>query len=182
MGDPHPYQAPRSAIAPTVPAAYGEISVFSAQGRLGRVRYIGYSVGLGVLINLLGGLLGGFAAWLEGGDGQTEWLMGGAFIVLALVALMMSVLLTIQRLHDFDASGWWSLLLLVPLANVVLYLVLLFMPGTQGSNRFGGRPPPNTRGAIILMLILPIIVIMGIAAVAIPAYQDYVERAREAKR
>jgi Tfp pilus assembly protein PilE len=55
------------------------------------------------------------------------------------------------------------------------------MPGVQGPNRFGNPPPPNTLGAILLALVLPLIAIIGIiAAIAIPAYMDYVERAREA--
>jgi hypothetical protein len=60
----------------------------------------------------------------------------------------------------------------------VLYLVLLIMPGTPGANRFGDPPPPNTAGVILLALILPAVFIIGfIAAIAIPAYQDYVGRA-----
>ena len=74
------------------------------------------------------------------------------------------------------------LLNLVPLANLALYLVLLIMPGTQGANRFGDPPPPNSTGVIVLALVVPIIAVIGlVAAIAIPAYQDYTERAaREA--
>jgi uncharacterized membrane protein YhaH (DUF805 family) len=145
------------------------------------VRYIGYSVGIGFLINVIAGLLGGAGALLgEGGGDWAGWVGGGAAIVLVLVALVVSVMLAIQRLHDFDASGWWSVLVVVPFANLVLYLVLLIMPGTQGPNRFGNPPPPNTTGVILLALILPLILVIGIiAAIAIPAYQDYLERTRE---
>lgn len=179
MTIPSPYQPPRGAITPAPPVRYGEVRPFSHRGRLGRVRYIGYSVGLGLSINLLVAALGGASAAIsDGGD----LLVGGGFFVLAVLAATLSILLTIQRLHDFDTSGWWSVLNLVPFANVVLYLVLLIMPGTQGANRFGDPPPPNTTGVILLALVLPAVFIIGlIAAIAIPAYQDYVERAaREA--
>ncbi len=43
----------------------------------------------------------------------------------------------IKRLHDFDVSGWWYLLALVPIANVALLLALLFTPSTNGENRYG---------------------------------------------
>ena len=180
MTDASPYQPPRGAITPTTSTDYGEINLLSSQGRLGRVRYIGYSVGLGFLINLIAGLLGGAGAFLgKGGGDWAGWAGGGAVIVLALAALVVSVMLAIQRLHDFDASGWWSVLVAVPFANLVLYLVLLIMPGTQGPNRFGNPPPPNTLGVIILALVLPLIFVVGIvAAIAIPAYQNYVHRAQ----
>jgi len=173
MNDASPYQPPRGAIAPVAPDRYGQIKLLSAQGRLGRLRYFGYSVALGLLVNLAAGLLGGMAAiFLEGDPG--ELFMIGLVVIVAAPALVISLLLGIQRLHDFDASGWWSLMTIVPLANLVLYLVLLIMPGTQGANRFGDPPPPNTLGVILLALILPLIFVIGIvAAIAIPAYMQY---------
>jgi len=182
MVEASPYQPPRSSITPASATDYGEINLLSARGRLGRVRYIGYSMGIGLVINVIAGLLGGAGALLEEGGGHLAGLaVGGAIIVLVLLALVVSVMLAIQRLHDFDASGWWSVLVVVPFANLVLYLVMLIMPGTQGPNRFGNPPPPNTTGVILLATILPLIVVVGIlAAIAIPAYQDYRERAQTA--
>lgn len=173
MNDASPYQPPRGAIAPVAPDRYGEIKLLSARGRLGRLRYFGYSVALGLLVNLAAGLLGGMAAiFLEEDPG--ELFVGGLVVILAAPALLISLLLGIQRLHDFDASGWWSLMTAVPLANLVLYLVLLIMPGTQGANRFGDPPPPNTLGVILLALLPLAILILGIvAAIAIPAYMQY---------
>ncbi len=177
----NPYQSPRSSITPAAPTQFGEINMLSAQGRLGRVRYIGYSVGIGFLVNVIAAIVGGAAAVLQGGGEAIGWLTGGVIIILTMAALAISILLAIQRLHDFDASGWWSVLIVIPLANLVLYLVLLIMPGVQGPNRFGNPPPPNTTGVILLALVLPLIAVIGIiAAIAIPAYQDYATRAREA--
>ncbi|HCB14385.1 MAG TPA: DUF805 domain-containing protein [Gammaproteobacteria bacterium] len=183
MNNPSPYQPPRGAITPTSSKEFGEVKILSAQGRLGRVRYIGYSVGIGLLVNLILALIGGLAAFLQqGGSAESMGMLTGSImIVLGIAALAVSILLTIQRLHDFNASGWWSVLIIVPLANMVLYLILLIMPGTQGPNRFGNPPPPNTLGVTLLALILPLIFVMGIiAAIAIPAYMDYMERTREA--
>ncbi len=181
MIDPSPYRPPRGAITPTAPTRYGEIHPFSHRGRLGRARYIGYSVGLGLLANLAMILVGGASASLASGGVRTGPLAVGAIVILILLALAGSILLSIQRLHDFDASGWWSAFALAPLANVVLYLVLLIMPGTRGANRFGDPPPPNSTGVILLALVLPLVFIIGIlAAIAIPAYQNYTESARAA--
>lgn len=52
-----PYQPPRSSITPTAPTQFGELKILSARGRLGRVRYIGYSMGLMLLTYLT------IAAW-----------------------------------------------------------------------------------------------------------------------
>lgn len=181
-----PYQPPLSAITPTPPTRFGELKIFSAQGRLGRVRYIGYSMGLALLLYLAIAILGGAAAMLgqaESGGEALGWLGGGLLIILSLAALIVSILLTIQRLHDFNASGWWALLMVVPLVSLVLYLALLIMPGTQGPNRFDHPPPPNTLGVILLASILPLIFVLGIlAAIAIPAYQDYKSRAEAIQR
>lgn len=46
----------------------------------------------------------------------------------------------IRRLHDMDYSWLVVLLLFVPLANVVLYLILFFKDGTVGSNEYGVDP------------------------------------------
>ena len=173
-----PYLPPQGAITANTPSNYGEIKVFSAQGRLGRVRYIGYSVALGLLINLLTVGWGLLAAALAPAQ-DNRWLAFGGMVILIGIALALSILLAIQRLHDFNASGWWAVLNLVPFANLVFYLVLLIMPGTPGPNRFGDPPPPNTLGVIVLALVLPVIMILGIiAAIAIPAYHDYTVRAR----
>jgi hypothetical protein len=92
--------------------------------------------------------------------------------------LIVGVMLTIQRCHDFDVSGWLSLLLIVPVAPLLFWII----PGTKGANRFGAPTPPNSTGVVVLALILPILFFVGIiAAIALPAYQSYVERARMAQ-
>lgn len=45
----------------------------------------------------------------------------------------------IRRLHDTNRSGWFMLLGLVPIANIVL-LVFLCTEGTRGPNQYGPDP------------------------------------------
>lgn len=164
----NPYRAPDTQVSDGSDE-YGEVKVWSAAGRLGRVRYIGYSIGVTFLIYVAAALLFAFAGWAE--SGALAMIIG---IAAVLAALVVSVLLTIQRCHDFNASGWLSLLLIVPIAPIVFWII----PGTQGSNRFGNPPPPNSTGAVVVALILPAIFVVGIlAAIAIPAYSDYQKRA-----
>jgi uncharacterized membrane protein YhaH (DUF805 family) len=168
----NPYTTPTANV--TDPdEEYGEIKVFSASGRLGRVRYIGYSVGLPILIGLLVGILAGAIGAFAGKAAVLPIIVvgyGAIFVVL--------ILMTIQRAHDFNTSGWLALVVIVPLANLIFW----FIPGTDGENRFGRKTPPNGTGVILLACIIPLIFVIGIvAAIAIPAYQDYVQRARAAQ-
>ncbi|MGH8618611.1 MAG: DUF805 domain-containing protein [Burkholderiales bacterium] len=163
----NPYQPPQAAVADAV-EDYQEVKVFSTSGRIGRLRYIAYSVGLSFLIMLVAG----FLAAIVGPAGTIVTILAwGALIVV-------SVMLTIQRAHDFDTSGWLALLLVIPLVSLIFW----FIPGTRGPNRFGGQTPPNTTGVVLGACVLPVIAIVGIiAAIALPAYSDYAKRAQQSQ-
>ncbi|MEO1649259.1 MAG: DUF805 domain-containing protein [Pseudomonadota bacterium] len=71
----------------------------------------------------------------------------GLYGLFALFAFIPSIAVTVRRLHDRDMSGWWYLgftlagiLPLVGLIASLVFLVLLLLPGTSGSNRFGPDP------------------------------------------
>ncbi|HZP93728.1 MAG TPA: DUF805 domain-containing protein [Burkholderiales bacterium] len=173
MQEQNPYTAPKANVG--VPAAeFGKIRLLSARGRLGRVRYIGYSFGLPMLIGLAIGAVG--VALTAAGDGMAAPLVA---LVGNLILVIVYALLSIQRAHDFNVTGWAAILAFIPLVNFVFW----FIPGTESENRFGLRPPPNTVGAIVLACIVPLIFVIGIvAAIAIPSYQQYVERAKAEAR
>ncbi len=73
-------------------------------------------------------------------------------------------LLTIQRFHDFNESGWFVLALLIPVVNMFLLIILWLTQGTQDPNNFGPKPPPNTLVGIIafVLLFLVLLVLAGI--------------------
>lgn len=56
---------------------------------------------------------------------------------IVLVATVLTMMQAIKRIHDLDNSGWWALLLLVPIINILYGLYLTFQVGTHGPNRFG---------------------------------------------
>lgn len=166
----NPYQTPGAAVADQGAEQYSEVKILSAAGRLGRVRYIGYSVGLSLLLAVFMGLATGLSAAL-GVAAISVAVTGLGYLAMVVVQVM----LTVQRCHDFNTSGWLSILGIIPLVNLIFWII----PGTDGPNRFGNPPPPNTTGAVILAMIIPLIFILGIvAAIAIPAYQQYVKRAQ----
>jgi uncharacterized membrane protein YhaH (DUF805 family) len=59
--------------------------------------------------------------------------------ICTLVFLMPYVAVAVRRLHDTDRSGWWLLLVFVPLGSIVLW-IWFCMPSTSGPNRFGPMP------------------------------------------
>jgi uncharacterized membrane protein YhaH (DUF805 family) len=161
-GAVNPYAAPKAAVDDAGREAQ-PVRIFSVSGRIGRARYVVNLIGWNILF---GALVGGLTA-----------LAGPAATALWAGYLILAFMLTIQRCHDFNTTGWLSLLVLVPLLN----LLFCFIPGTQGSNRFGAPTPPNGALTLIIAWLLPAIFTIGVvAAIALPAYQDYVKRAQQA--
>jgi uncharacterized membrane protein YhaH (DUF805 family) len=150
----NPYVAPRAPVA-DAPEEFQPVRVLSVSGRIGRVRYILYTMALPMILMFLVGLL----AALLGEAGM-------ALIVAGWVAVVViSMMLTIQRSHDFDMTGWFALLGLVPLANLAFW----FIPGSPGANRYGAPTPPNGLGVLIGVWTVPLLVSGAIiAAVALP--------------
>lgn len=73
--------------------------------------------------------------------------LGIAGILLGLYALatfIPNLAVTVRRLHDQDKSGWWILIGLVPLIGGIWLLILYFIDGTPGPNRFGPDPKART--------------------------------------
>lgn len=170
MATSDPYRAPRAAVRDR-PDRYGEVRVFSVSGRLGRVRYIGYSVGFAMLF------YAGIVAIGAGAGAVGPGWAGALIIALWVGLIVISLALTIQRCHDFNTTGWVSLLALIPLVAFIFW----FIPGTDGENRFGLKAPPNAIGVILLASVVPLVFVAGvIAAIALPAYQDYTARAQAA--
>lgn len=57
-----------------------------------------------------------------------------------LLLLWPSLALGVKRCHDRGRSGWFLLLMLVPLLNLWPVIELAFLRGTTGENRFGPDP------------------------------------------
>lgn len=66
---------------------------------------------------------------------------GLCFVVLAYYATRLVIL----RCHDAGYSGWWSLLLAVPLVGFVVALALAWVPSTDGDNAYGEMPDEGSK-------------------------------------
>lgn len=91
-----------------------------------------------VLAMILGSMV---AALLDGllGFGSAMAQSGPFSALFSLAVLLPTLAVGARRLHDIDRTGWWLLLVLVPLIGTLVLLWFLVQPGTPGRNRFG--PP-----------------------------------------
>jgi uncharacterized membrane protein YhaH (DUF805 family) len=60
--------------------------------------------------------------------------------IVALALIIPSWAVLVRRLHDTNRSGWWWLLVLIPIIGWIILIVFLASPGTPGPNRYGASP------------------------------------------
>lgn len=138
----NPYQAPTADVS-AMPGSGGcdESGPFSPSGRFGRLSYLAWGSLVGILFYVAMLTIAGSAVLIY----PLAHMRPSAGVVLPWLAVVAVIaIFAIRRLHDMDASGWWTLLLFVPLINAILGLLLVFKAGSAGANRFG--PPRLTRG------------------------------------
>ncbi|HEY0721170.1 MAG TPA: DUF805 domain-containing protein [Gammaproteobacteria bacterium] len=176
MQTSNPYQTPSADVTAPLDSGYDQSNPFSPSGRFGRLSYMAWGMLLSLPIVVIAMLMGIGAAAMGAGDPSAMMPLVGVMQILQIIILIPMVIFAIRRLHDFDASGWWALLTIVPLANVIFALVLLLRRGTEGANRFA--PPRITRGwekgLGYLGIVFLILALVGIvAAIAIPAFVSH---------
>ncbi|MFP7673161.1 DUF805 domain-containing protein [Marivita sp. S0852] len=70
-------------------------------------------------------------------EGQTISVLGGLF---SLGVFLPSVAVGVRRLHDLDKSGWWYLLVFIPLIGALILVYFFVQKGSDGPNQFGPDP------------------------------------------
>lgn len=58
-------------------------------------------------------------------------------LLFSLGMFLPSLAVCVRRLHDTDRSGWWQMILLIPLIGMIVLLVFFCQRPTPGRNRFG---------------------------------------------
>lgn len=183
----NPYSMPQSELAEVASDDTYMPKFFALSGRIGRVRYLGYSFAAGLLmfpvmiVLMVAAGMFTSAVGAAGGRGAAAGLGIMSMVVITGLSLAVTFILARRRLNDLGQTGWLGLLVLIPLIGLIFWLWLIFGPGDSDRNEYGPAPAPNTTGVIVLAWLLPVlmIVIIGImASVAIPAYSQYVQKAR----
>ncbi|MVW73692.1 DUF805 domain-containing protein [Pseudomonas xionganensis] len=158
----NPYSTPKTSVAESLPE-FGELKPFGIQGRIGRLRYLAWSMVLVLACLPLFGIAAGLMAVSE--------LLGGILMAaLGIGVMVVGIMFGVQRLHDIGWSGWLLLLTLVPVVGGVFSLLLFIIPGSTDTNRYGPPPPPNSMAVKVLAwLWLGVIIAAIVAAIALPA-------------
>ena len=92
-----------------------------------------------VLFYLLISVALSIADWLLGmySTSAQVGLLSGVF---SLAMVVPSIAVAARRLHDTDRSGWWQLIVLLPLVGVIVLIVFLAQDSKPGQNQYGPNP------------------------------------------
>lgn len=63
--------------------------------------------------------------------------------LVGLALLIPSISIAARRLHDTGRSGWWQLILLIPLIGLIVLIVFLAQEG-HDTNDYGANPKADT--------------------------------------
>lgn len=124
--------------------------LLSLRGRMGRARYIAYSLG-GIVLLVMFVFLAALGLQLAGQFGALLYVLICVVLFYCLLPIYFAIL-TVKRVHDFNFGGWLALLLLVPVVNPLLFW---FLPGTDGDNAYGPEPQDEPFFVKLLAVILP---------------------------
>ena len=123
-------------------------SLFSFDGRLNRAKLwlilIATDIAVFVLLAILVAVTGG--SMTMGEDGSMPSMGGGVIgnlvaLVIFVAAVWIGFAVGVKRYHDRGKSGWWVLIVLVPVIGGLWYLIECgFLRGTIGPNAYGPDP------------------------------------------
>ena len=115
------------------------------EGRAARSEYGWFALFaalLGIATSILDGFLGTYTVTSSGK------MIGFINSIFLLAILLPSVAVAVRRLHDTDRSGWFYLLLFIPIIGSIVLIIFFIQQGTNGRNRFGDDPlRPTSRGS-----------------------------------
>ncbi|MGY2189450.1 hypothetical protein D3C87_1168680 [compost metagenome] len=177
-----PYAPPQARVGESLPE-FATLKPFGVEGRIGRLRFLAWSMVLSLITIAVVAVFALVGLALVSSDSTAGLIVGGILaFFLCLGFLIVSIMISVQRLHDIGWSGWLWLLNLVPFVGSFFPLVMLAMPGTNVANRYGAPPPPNSTAVKVLSslwVVLIALMIVGALAGGISAIQDEYENTLE---
>ena len=98
--------------------------------------YVIILMGCTALDNMLGTVF-----MMDGGAlGEISMGYGWAYTICGLVHFLPALSLVVRRLHDVGKSGWFYLIILIPLIGIIWLLVLYCTEGQKEDNKWGANP------------------------------------------
>ena len=177
-----PYAPPQASVGESL-TEFGTLKPFSVEGRIGRLRFLAWSMVLSLITIAVVSVFALIGLALVSTDSTGGLIVGGILaFFLCIGFLIASIMISVQRLHDIGWSGWLWLLNLVPFVGSFFPLVMLAMPGNNTANRYGAPPPPNSTAVKVLSSLWIVVIalfIVGALAGGISAIQDEYESTLE---
>ncbi len=90
-----------------------------------------------LVVLLIGGVLSGLDGLIFGFGWDRVSILEPIWGLLTLLPL---VCVAGRRLHDYDLSAWWLLIILIPVLGFLFLLVVFAQRGTAGENPYGADP------------------------------------------
>lgn len=107
--------------------------LFTFKGRRNRQSYIYLQLSLAV-IALVGIGFATAVTYAAPTVGAVLWFVVAVGLIAILVASWAAMS---QRIRDFNQSGVWSLIILIPYIGPLFSFALWFIPSTEGDNQYG---------------------------------------------
>jgi uncharacterized membrane protein YhaH (DUF805 family) len=85
---------------------------------------------------------------LETAFGSQGLPYGYIYLLYILAVFLPALAVAVRRLHDVGKSGWFFLIVLIPLVGAIWLLVLFCLDGNPGENEYGENPK-NLQGNTI---------------------------------
>ena len=145
-----PYAPPQASVGENF-AGFATLKPLGIEGRIGRLRFLAWTMVVTLVSLPILSIFALIAVGLVSTESTSGLIIGGIFAVfIGLALVIISILFTVQRLHDIGWSGWLWLLNLVPLVGSIFPFVIMVVPGNTGANRYGPPPPPNSTAVKVL--------------------------------
>jgi len=119
--------------------------LFGFQGRANRAKWWLVALAIFVVEMIVVAAIFGGAA-LSGDPQQMAAAMGGpiagiVIFVMVVLATWIHLAIAVKRYHDRNKSGWWVLIIFVPVIGGLWYFIECgFLRGTPGPNAYGPDP------------------------------------------
>ncbi|ARJ64939.1 hypothetical protein WV31_04245 [Magnetospirillum sp. ME-1] len=110
-----------------VKTCIGKYATF--QGRASRSEYWYFTLFM-LILNLISGVIAGASLGV----------LAVLPLVLTIALFVPALAVSVRRLHDLDKSGWWVLIILIPLIGGLILLFWACKRGTEGQNMYGSDP------------------------------------------
>lgn len=65
---------------------------------------------------------------------------GILYTVYSIIVFIPSIAVAARRLHDTDRTGWWQLIIFIPIIGFIILIIFLVQDSKSYENKYGSNP------------------------------------------